>query len=103
MNLDMDSLFWFHLVFVIVIVSIPFWSLSWLRYGIYIPLLLSTGWIIFDGCPLTRFDRALNDELFSQVLLKPFFPNIDKLQTTRVTHFILLVATFIGFMRLCRK
>lgn len=98
----MDYIFWFHLLFVIIIISIPFWSIGWLKWGIWIPIGLSTGWIIFDGCPLTKFHRFLNDELFSQILLKPFFPQITKLQTTRITHFILLVATFISFKRLCK-
>jgi hypothetical protein len=77
------------------------WSLNYLQYGIYAPILLATGWIIFDGCPLTHFQTGLNDEYFSQVLLEPIFPRITKEQTTRATYYILLAVTMIAFWCLC--
>jgi hypothetical protein len=49
----MDYVFILHLVFILFFLSIPFWKLKYLRYGIYAPILLASIWIIFDGCPLT--------------------------------------------------
>ncbi len=88
----------FHFLFLLFIVSIPFWSKKYLKYGRWIPLILAFIWVLFDGCPLNRFDPSLNDELFSQVILKRFF-NADKLQTTRVTHFILILITAVSFYK----
>jgi len=96
-----DSLFILHLVFVIFFISIPFWPIKYLTYGVYAPLLLATIWIIFDGCPLTKVQRGLNDEYFARILLKPFRPNITKEQTTRFSYYILLIVSVIGFIRLC--
>jgi len=66
--------------------------------GRWIPLGLALIWILFDGCPLNRFQPGLNDELFTQVILKHFV-KMDKLQTTRVTHFVLILVTAIAFYR----
>ena len=99
----MDTLFILHLFFLIFFISIPFWPLKYLKYGVFAPITLATIWIIFLGCPLTRLRPYLNDEYFAQILLKPFFPNITKEDTTRVTHYILLLVTMISMVRLCPK
>ena len=96
-----DQLYIFHLAFVIFFLSIPFWPLRALRYGAYLPLILATIWIIFNGCPLTRFQKGLNDEYFSQALLKPFFPDITPTQTARATYYILIVVAYVAMWRLC--
>lgn len=98
-----NTIFYLHLSFVIFFLSIPFWPLKYLKYGAFAPLILSTIWIIFLGCPLTRFQPYLNDEYFAQILLKPFFPNISKENTTRVTHYILILITVVCMVRLCPK
>lgn len=98
----MDTLFWLHLIFIIFFLSIPFWPIKYLRYGVYAPLLLATIWIILNGCPLTQIQTNLNDETFSRVLLKYFIPDVTEETTTRVTHYILLVVTVIGMRRLCQ-
>jgi uncharacterized membrane protein YkvI len=97
----MDSIFLLHLLFIIFFLSIPFWKIKYLRYGVYAPIILATIWIIFDGCPLTHIQKDLNDEYFSQVLLKLFYPEISKETTVRFTYYILLLVTIIGFIRLC--
>ena len=99
----MDSIFLLHLLFIIFFLSIPFWKIKYLRYGVYAPIILATIWIIFDGCPLTHIQKDLNDEYFSQVLLKLFYPEISKETTVRFTYYILLLVTIIGFIRLCPK
>lgn len=98
-----DQLFILHFIFVIFFLSIPFWPLKYLKYGVFTPLILATIWIIFLGCPLTKFQKLLNDEYFAQILLKPIFPNISKENTTRATHYILILVTVIGMVRLCPK
>lgn len=98
----MDQLYWLHLGFVIFFLSIPFWSLTYLRFGVYLPTVLATIWVIFDGCPLTKIQKGLNDEYFSQILLKPFFPKITREQTTRVTYYILLVVTISAMRKIVR-
>lgn len=99
----MDLLYILHVTFIIFFMSIPFWSLKYLKYGVYAPILLASIWIIFDGCPLTRIQEDLNDEYFSKVLLQNFFPNITRESTARASYYILLLVTVIGFIRLCPK
>ena len=99
----MDLLYLLHLTFILFFMSIPFWRLKYLKYGVYAPILLASIWIIFDGCPLTRIQEDLNDEYFSKVLLQNFIPNISKETTARVSYYILLLVTVIGFMRLCPR
>lgn len=96
----MDILFWIHLLFVSFFISIVFWPFKYLSTAILFPIILASIWIIFDGCPLTKIQYNLNDEYFSQVLLRPFFPNITKEQTTRATYYILLLITIIIHYRL---
>lgn len=97
----MDTLFILHLTFIIFFLSIPFWSLKYLKYGVFMPLLLETIWIIFKGCPLTKIQEDLNDEYFSKVLLQNFIPDITNETTARFSNYILLLVTVIGMIRLC--
>ena len=97
----MDLLYILHVTFIVFFLSIPFWKLKYLKYGVYAPIILASIWIIFDGCPLTRIQEDLNDEYFSKVLLQNFIPNITKETTARFSYFILLFVTVIGMLRLC--
>jgi hypothetical protein len=99
----MDILFLVHLIIIIFVLSIPFWSINYLRYGVYIPLILSITWILFDGCPITLVQKDLNDEYFSRVFLRYIKPNITNQETARISYFILLVITYIGMYRLCNN
>lgn len=99
----MDLLYILHITFIIFFLSIPFWKLKYLKYGVYAPIALASIWILFDGCPLTRIQEDLNDEYFSKVLLQNFIPNITRESTARASYYILLLVTVIGFIRLCPK
>lgn len=99
----MDILFWVHLLFILFVISIPFWKISYLRYGVYVPILLATIWIIYSGCPLTKMQQGISDDYFSRVLLQYIIPDISKEATTRFTYYVLLVVTWIGLYRLCRS
>ena len=91
----MDYLYYLHLSFIIFFLSLTFTPKQYIDYAILCPIGLATIWIIFDGCPLTKVQVNLNDEYFSQVLIKPFIPTITKEQTTRITYYILLLITII--------
>ena len=97
----MDPIFLLHFLFIIFFLSIPFWKLNYLRYGVYAPITLASIWIIFNGCPLTQIQKDLNDEYFSRVLLRVFYPDISNEATVRISYYILLLVTLIGFIRLC--
>ncbi len=97
----MGIVFVLHLFFIIFFLSIPFWKIKYLRYGVYIPIILASIWILLDGCPLTLIQKDLNDEYFSRVLLKIFYSDISDETTVRISYYILLLVTIIGFMRLC--
>lgn len=99
----MDTLYILHLTFIIFFLSIPFWNLKYLRFGVFAPLVLATIWIIFKGCPLTQIQEDLNDEYFSKVLLQHFIPDITRETTARFSYYILLVVTVVGMIRLCPK
>lgn len=99
----MDLLYILHVTFIVFFLSIPFWKLKYLKYGVYAPIILASIWIIFDGCPLTRIQEDLNDEYFSKVLLQNLIPDITRESTARASYYILLLVTVIGFIRLCPK
>ena len=99
----MDLLYILHVTFIVFFLSIPFWKLKYLKYGVYAPIILASIWIIFDGCPLTKIQEDLNDEYFSKVLLQNFIPDITRESTARASYYILLLVTVIGFIRLCPK
>jgi hypothetical protein len=92
-----------HLIFIIFFLSVPFWPIKYLRYGVFTPIILATIWIIFNGCPLTYIQRDLNDEYFSRILLRYFIPNISNEATVRFSYYILICVTVLGFIRLCPK
>lgn len=98
----MDLVWLLHLTFILFFLSIPFWPLRVLRFGVFMPLVLSTIWILFDGCPLTQIQRDLNDEYFSKVLLRYLFPNITNESAARASYYILILVVTVGMIRLCR-
>lgn len=95
----MDIIFWIHLLLTISLLSIPFWPYNYLEYGVYIPLLLSIIWILYGGCPFTRF-HEIESSSFSQDLLQFFIPDASIKLTEHVNTFILLAVTVAGFYRL---
>ena len=53
-NNYMDILFCIHLLLIVILLSIPFWNRNYLKYGVYIPLIITILWLFFGGCPLTQ-------------------------------------------------
>jgi hypothetical protein len=95
----MDLLFWIHLLLTFTLITIPFWPIKYLEYGVYIPLILSIIWIFFNGCPFTRFHK-IDSSSFSQDILRFFIPDVSDKLTEHVNTFILLIITVSGFYRL---
>ena len=92
-------LFIIHLSLTFTLLSIPFWPLDYLKYGVYIPLIISIIWLLFNGCPLTLI-QDIESKSFTQEILKPFIPNITTKHTEHFNTFLLLFITVIGFYRL---
>jgi hypothetical protein len=81
--------------------SIPWWAPKYAKYGIYAPTLLATIWIIFDGCPLTKFQSNLAVGKFSHAILNPIWPTISSEQATRVSYLTLLLITLGTAWNIC--
>ena len=96
----MDILYIIHLLLSFALLTIPFWPLEYLQYGVYIPFMISTIWIIFNGCPLTKIQTNLNSDNFTKELFKYFVPDISTKYTEHINTFLLLLVTVIGFNRL---
>jgi len=95
----MDALFILHILLTTTLLSIPFWSVKYLQYGVYIPLIISIIWLLFNGCPLTKIQN-IESESFVKELLKPIMPNITTKQTEHLNTFVLLLITVICFRRI---
>jgi hypothetical protein len=95
----MDALFILHILLTITLLSIPFWSVDYLQYGVYIPIIISIIWLLFNGCPLTEIQN-IKSESFIQEILKPIVPTITTKQTEHLNTFVLLLITVIGFHRI---
>lgn len=97
---SLDLVSWVHVGIIGSVISIPLWPKPYLRYGAYLPLSLATLWQICGGCPLSQIQPELNGEDFTQMLLKPFYPQITSQQTTNLAHYALLSITTISMWRL---
>ena len=96
-----------HYLILLTILSIPFWSLRYLKYGIYIPWILNLLWIIFGNCPITLV-HGHNDEntekenspSFTHEILAKINPNITREYTNIILNFTLITIVMIGMFRL---
>jgi hypothetical protein len=90
----------FHLAFMLVIVSLAFWPSVTLPYVLWVPFLLSVVWLIFNGCPLTHVHADLDDQLFMQPLLRPFFGDVSRERTSALAVCVLLLVTAVIGIRM---
>jgi uncharacterized membrane protein YkvI len=95
-----DLLYLIHLLMTLTLFTIPFWPHCYLKYGVYIPLIISFIWIVCNGCPLTKIQTNLNSDNFTKEILTLFFPNITTKYTEHVNTFVLILVTVVGFNRL---
>jgi uncharacterized membrane protein YkvI len=98
----MDFIFAIHLLLQVILLSIPLWSLNYLKYGVYIPLLISTIWLFFNGCPLTKV-QSIESNSFTFELLKNVFPDITTQYVDHIIIFAFLLITVVSFHRLCKS
>jgi len=99
----MDILYGLHLLILLGILSIPFWPKAWLMYGVYVPITISLIWVVFDGCPLTKYQTNLSSKSFTKEVYSIFVPNITVKMADNVNTFAFILITMIGMHRLCRK
>ena len=90
----------FHLAFMLVLVSLVFWPPVTLPYVIWAPFLLSVVWLVFNGCPLTKIHADLDDQLFMQPLLRPFFGHVSRERTSALAVSVLIIVTAIIGVRM---
>jgi hypothetical protein len=98
--IKMDLLHALHLVIFGLLVSIPLWPIAYLRYGVYVPIVISIIWVIFNGCPLTKVQTNLSSNSFTKEVYKHFMPNISVNDAKHINTFALLFITVVGFYRL---
>ena len=67
----MEIVFWVHLLIIFIVCSIPVWHIKYLKYGVYIPYMISIMWLVFNGCPITKLQKT-NSSSFTHDLLRYF-------------------------------
>ena len=97
----MEILHVLHILMLFVILSIPFWPMSYLRYGVYVPITISLIWVVFNGCPLTQQQTNLRSQSFTKEIYSIFVPGITVKMAEHVNTFAFLLITVIGMHRLC--
>ena len=65
----MDALFILHILLTTTLLSIPFWSVKYLQYGVYIPLIISIIWLLFNGCPLTKIQNIESESFVKELFI----------------------------------
>ena len=100
----MDTLFALHLLIFGLIMSIPSWPIAYLKYGVYVPIILSTIWVVCNGCPLTKYQPNLSTNSFTREVYSYFMPNITVKTAEHINTVALILITILGFRRLkCSK
>ena len=82
-----------HFIFIVFFISLPFYPPKYMCIVRWIPLLLIINWFVFNGCPFTNIDKDLDDQIFSQVLVKPFI-ELDRNRAEILTYIILFIVFF---------
>ena len=85
----------FHLAFLVFFISLPFWPLQYMYILRWVPFGLICIWFIFEGCPVTFMDKSLDDQIFTQILVKPFFPSISKERVIILTYIVLFIVSIL--------
>ena len=98
-----NILYYIHFIILIAILSIPFLPMKLIKKGIYIiPLIITIGWLVFDGCIITNIDKD-NNITFLKRILTPIFPNITNTTISRLSQFVLTLILTIIIYRLINK
>jgi|LauGreDrversion4_2_1035121.scaffolds.fasta_scaffold109331_3 hypothetical protein len=100
----MDMLFYFHLFLMFLFLTIPLWPYDFLKYGAYLPLVLTIIWSLNGSCPLNSYHKVKNSKgNFTLDILRIFIPNASEKFTNHITMVVLVLITIISFKRLCNQ
>jgi hypothetical protein len=101
----MVILFFINLFVLFFILSIPCWPVRYLKIGVYLPLLLSIIWIVYDECEIIKLQTDSDNSFIEEIYLY-IFPSTSVKDANRrssnISIFILLLITDLGFFRLQR-
>ena len=95
-----------HYLILLFIISIVFWPLKYLKYGIFIPWILNFIWLVFGNCPITVMHSSKNSNenekqpSFVHDMLLKINPNISRGYSNIILYFIMMSITMIGVLRL---
>ena len=98
----MNICYWIHITIMVLFFTIPFWPYNFLKYGAYIPLILSIIWSLNGKCPLNHFHKVENKENnFNLDVLRIIIPNASEKLAVHMTMFSLILVTILSFKKLC--
>ena len=97
----MDFWYFVHILILVCILSIPLWPLNYLKYGVYIPLFITTLWLLFGGCPLTTLHENSSNS-FIHHLFNKYISHVSVNFVDNLSTFLLIFITVIGFVRLSK-
>ena len=86
---------------VLVLISIPFWPVSYLKYGIFVPLGLAAAGFLFNGCTISKYQPELHGRKFMYDYFNKIHP-ISEDHAERLSTLILVSITTIGYIRLMK-
>ena len=91
-----------HKIIAIIILSVPFQPIKYLKYSYLIPLILYTIWVVFDGCPITHATIDSDEpEFIHGILLKLGAPpTLNSRRSDQILNFYLVLSIYISFWRL---
>lgn len=87
----------FHIFVIFVLGTLPLYPAKIMYIIRWLPIALVINWFIFDGCPLTKIDKNLDDREFVEYLISP----IIKLSKQRVNNLLYLFLFAVFFF--CNK
>ena len=92
-----------HKILAIIILSVPFQPIKYLKYTYLIPLILYTIWVVFDGCPITHATIDSDEpEFVHAIFLKLGAPSsLTSRRSDQILNFYLVLSIYISFWRLC--
>lgn len=96
----MTFLYLLHLIILGAIISIPAWPMWMLRYGMFIPAMLSVIWILCGGCPISLNQPELKGKAFIHTLLEYPFPGIKESRSNDIVTALMVWITLLSGLRL---
>lgn len=90
-----------HYILILVLITIPLHPLKYIRYTLYLPIIISLLWLICNGCLLTKGSSIASDNNFIHHHLKVF--GLSRSFVDNLTTFYLLCVVYIAYYRLSKK